>query len=539
MKIKYIKQTSLSQNSYVTIHNLLSLLDIPITKKTIKEQIASEENGNSLEGINNILQFFNFSTLSIEIQSNKLPEIYFPAIAHLHDDNEYFVVLQSIKDNKVYYIDPIIGWTSKKIEEFAQNWSGIVLMAIPQENAGESDYKQKYREDFINQIRFPLVILTLMFFVVLTLFSSPLTSLSIYSLLLVKFVGLGVGVLLLRQEVGHTNSWVDKVCHIHKKTNCNSVLSSKMARIFGLFSMSDLGFIYFLGGFLWLLLGVLWGNSNIHSQLLWAMNLLVIPYTFFSIYYQARVVKQWCVLCLIVQGLFYVEFFLLLTYFSEPFNNLTSLNVPLLLFVFLLPILFLSVFKPLFLTSKSFEQLSLSLKSLQKDSHIFSTLLKKQKIVNIPSEEESLIIGNVQTPIIITMAASVFCQRCELAKEEIINIIKNHPEKVHLRIIFVIDPEDFENIIHQYIYSLYIERGKEVLLEVLEFWHKNKNFEMLKKRFPVKTVKDTEIKLLQDIQIDWIYQHSIKSVPQLFINQYQFPNLYQIKDLNYHIPKIA
>ena len=37
--------------------------------------------------------------------------------------------------------------------------------------------------------------------------------------------------------------------------------------------------------------------------LLLGINILALPYTIFSVYYQWRVAKQWCVLCLVVQGL--------------------------------------------------------------------------------------------------------------------------------------------------------------------------------------------------------------------------------------------
>ncbi|HEY2722735.1 MAG TPA: hypothetical protein VGI82_13465 [Chitinophagaceae bacterium] len=33
------------------------------------------------------------------------------------------------------------------------------------------------------------------------------------------------------------------------------------------------------------------------------LNIFALPYTLFSVYYQWKVAKQWCILCLAVQGL--------------------------------------------------------------------------------------------------------------------------------------------------------------------------------------------------------------------------------------------
>jgi len=45
------------------------------------------------------------------------------------------------------------------------------------------------------------------------------------------------------------------------------------------------------------------GEASASLAIVSLFNLLALPYIIFSVYYQWRVAKQWCVLCLAVQAL--------------------------------------------------------------------------------------------------------------------------------------------------------------------------------------------------------------------------------------------
>jgi len=105
----------------------------------------------------------------------------------------------------------------------------------------------------------------------------------------------------------------DKLCHLNKATNCNTVLNDKASKVFGWFGWADVGFVYFTGGFLFLLL-----NLNEQSlSLLAILSALSVPYPLFSIYYQGFVLKKWCPMCLGIQLILIIEFILLLPLFSQ------------------------------------------------------------------------------------------------------------------------------------------------------------------------------------------------------------------------------
>jgi len=140
-------------------------------------------------------------------------------------------------------------------------------------------------------------------------------------LTLFKTAGLITSILLLIQSIDSNNPLVQVLCQGGGKTDCNAILSSKAAKVpipiaIGIeLTWSEVGFFYFAGTWLLLLFG---GGSPAIWQALALLNFISLPYTVYSIYYQARVAKQWCVLCCTVQALLWLEFFsLTLTPLSE------------------------------------------------------------------------------------------------------------------------------------------------------------------------------------------------------------------------------
>jgi uncharacterized membrane protein len=126
------------------------------------------------------------------------------------------------------------------------------------------------------------------------------------SILMFKIVGFCTSVVLVIGELGHP--FFDRFCPRGEKFNCHAVMESPAAKLFGLIPMADVGGIYFSGGIILICFSVLHFNFFQQIFLLALLNLLTLPYTIFSVVYQAVVVKKWCALCLIVQLTFWFEF---------------------------------------------------------------------------------------------------------------------------------------------------------------------------------------------------------------------------------------
>jgi hypothetical protein len=72
--------------------------------------------------------------------------------------------------------------------------------------------------------------------------------------------------------------------------------------------MADLGVLYFAGTLLVLVSSAFSPDFYYHVLYLGVLNLFTLPYTLFSVAYQAFRVRKGCALCLIVQAVFWLEF---------------------------------------------------------------------------------------------------------------------------------------------------------------------------------------------------------------------------------------
>lgn len=90
--------------------------------------------------------------------------------------------------------------------------------------------------------------------------------------------------------------------------DCKRVIDSPAGMVFGLVHTADLGVLYFAGTLLVLLISAFSPGFYYLALYLGLLNLLTLPYTIFSVAYQVFRMKRGCALCLIVQAVFWLEF---------------------------------------------------------------------------------------------------------------------------------------------------------------------------------------------------------------------------------------
>jgi hypothetical protein len=141
--------------------------------------------------------------------------------------------------------------------------------------------------------------------------------------------------------------------------------------------------------------------------------MLALPYTLFSFYYQWRVVKQWCVLCLAVQSL-------LLLGAASAFTNqlglpLSALSIGFIikaLLVFMLPALSWYSIKPYLLKLQQAKTTKREYLRIKFNTEIFETLLKKQKTISVPVDGLGIDLGNPAATNTLIKVCSLYCGHC-------------------------------------------------------------------------------------------------------------------------------
>ncbi|MFT6961811.1 MAG: putative membrane protein [Flammeovirgaceae bacterium] len=329
---------------------------------------------NSLSALSNILFDYKIPNMIVRLEAEDLTDIPYPAIAYLADGE--FVILENLADNKIHYQHPKTGSVSESLAEFSEKWSGITILAEPDSNSKEPNYKANKKAEKLGVFRKSALVFIALLIIGFTIFNFQ--NLVFTGMAFLKVIGIGFSVLLLIAQSDQSNSLVQKLCNTSKKTSCQTVLDSKASNLFGWLSLSELGLVYFSGGFLVLLFSSFSvGSIQIFPFLAW-LSVLALPYTLFSVYYQKFVVKQWCPLCLGVLVLLWLEFALGFQFLNlSTFPTLNVPNLQLLTLGFAIPIAFWLLAKPWWQKSQQLNPTKQELNTFKMDGEVFGSLLEK------------------------------------------------------------------------------------------------------------------------------------------------------------------
>ncbi len=112
-----------------------------------------------------------------------------------------------------------------------------------------------------------------------------------------KILGVLLYVCIWAVKRGRAPVFLQQWCSLTPTTDCLRVIRS---RPLGIVDMAEVGMVYFVGGLLVLLSGLVGIGSRENTVILYGLSWLSIPYLLFSLYYQYAVVGKWCTLCLSV-----------------------------------------------------------------------------------------------------------------------------------------------------------------------------------------------------------------------------------------------
>ena len=518
-------------NPDAAVNKLLKELSISIDAETINAELEKHPDYPSLLAISDVLSAFNIENAAYRVDLENLANVPCPFIAHTSINAGDFLVVNTMDGDKVTVSSE--KWNNHKmsLDEFKKIFKGIVLTAEP-----SADFKTTNTlSTTLTAIKNPAIIAGGVLILVSAVFvSGYFTNLNWQTLLLTVFktAGLITSVLLLIQSIDSNNPLVQKLCQGGSKTNCNAILSSKAAKVFEGLTWSEVGFFYFAGT--WLLL--LFGSGS--ATIWWALailNVISLPYTFYSIYYQARVAKQWCVLCCTVQALLWLEFISLVTNiqtFSLSFGD--GRNAAIIIVCLLTPVVLWMLLKPLFLKLQQLQPLKQQLRKFKYNTDLFNNTLTAQPKYAQPDDTWSIVLGNVEAENIITMVSNPYCGPCAKAHNQLAELLE-HRDDIQARIVFTANntDEDIKTPVSRHLMALNEQPDKTIVKQALHDWYeqKQKSYEAWAKVYPVQLIEADFQKL--DKQKTWCEMAEVTFTPTMLLNGYRLPDLYQLPDLKY------
>jgi hypothetical protein len=232
--------------------SILDLLKVKHTKDFSTGYFNEHPHKNNMFGLSKMLSDYGIENAGTKIENKEedIFEIETPFIAHAGGD---FVTVYKVDAEKVHFI-----WRGKDIstpiKQFIESWSGIVLLAEPTENAIEPNYKDHRKKEILNNIqKYGLLFAGGLLLVLAYITNALFTNAGLNFLIILNFIGVYISYLLVLKQLHIHSEYADKICSLLKQHDCNNVLESKAAKLWGVFGWSEIGLGYFIANTLILL----------------------------------------------------------------------------------------------------------------------------------------------------------------------------------------------------------------------------------------------------------------------------------------------
>jgi len=337
-------------------------------------------------------------------------------------------------------------------------------------------------------------------------------------LLTVKAVGLGLSLVLVSFYF-RSSMTLHYFCGLGERFNCDDVLNSPASHI-GKVPVADIGLLYFLGG----LIALIFTNSI--PELTLILTILALPYTLFSISYQAFIIKKWCWLCLSIQLVLWVELAILI--FKAKINFLSLLApayqitlesisayaIPSVIWLILAPVI------------KGYNKGQVKITSLKEialsKSAITHQLAQTQPVSLEASEDLSLefTLGNINSTTNIMLVTDPECPMCAEKFLTLSSLITQYSEEMSLTIrLYCPDEEGYA--IGEHVFGHIHNNSQNVAYRALKSWFDNtsQSIDKWKKQNPIKD-KEALYAARKSIsaQAYWYDQTERPGTPDIFIN---------------------
>jgi uncharacterized membrane protein len=505
------------------LDKLLSLKNIKHTLLNAEIIASSEPNAENMFGYVSMLKNYNIAAVAGQVEPSFYPTLQqkTPFITHLEQGS--FAVVDSFGEQNVNYYIHNQPRNSVSLADFEKTWKGIVLLPEFTERVTEKDYFQNMLKQYLPKIALLFITFTLLF---LFLKNLPFASFSNENILsasyfFIKIIGFFITILLLKVSYFSGGGLANSFCNISKKANCNTILQSKEATLFGgLISWSEIGLFYFSGT----LLSLIFVPTSI--SMLYAFSFLSFFFIFYSLYYQYFVLKIWCPLCLGVLACILGENLILALNFKGINFSLDFLSIVFLL----LPVCIWYLLKDTLIEHHQQKKEVSQLLKFKGNQDIFESLLVKQPRTIIPKNIKQLYFGNPDAQMQITIISNPTCPPC--AKNHAIaeQLLNENSENIGLNLMWYASAEDemINTKVAQYFTEIYEQKGKETCIETMNDWFAKKNFDSLKSQ--VESVSADSIEEVRKMY-QFCKEDQISHTPYILINNHLLPDLYELSDI--------
>jgi len=200
-----------------------------------------------------------------------------------------------------------------------------------------------------------------------------------------------------------------------------------------------------------------------------------------------------------------------------------------------LPILAWVFIKPYLLQAIQLKPVKKQLRDFKYNAEFFEKALTREMKYALLSEEDSIILGNREAELVITMVSNPYCKPCARAHKTLDEWLAVRDD-IKLQMVFTPpDAKDPKWEVASHLMSLKLTQDDPSLKRALDDWYgkKYKNYAAWAKHYRVKE-DVVNVELLKR-QAGWCKMTKVTSTPTVFINGRKLPPNYQPEDIKYFI----
>lgn len=282
--------------------DFLSVLNVKHTEEYSDARFATMP-FPTLFGLSELLKEYGIGSIGLnvakETREKALNEFPKPFLA---DTEDGFLIIEKINDSNLTYLSQHKEFTAP-VSEVAEAWNGIALLAEKDEESIEPDYEKHWIAEKAQGVKSWILRLLIAALFGFAIWCSGLwTHWAAWLLAIFDMAGITLSFLLVQKALGIQNKAADAVCSVLEEGGCDQLSRSDASSFMGIFKWSEVGLSYFSVS----LLAMFLFPSIL--PVLAAINIVCLPYTVWSIWYQRFRAKTWCTLCVSVQCTLWVLF---------------------------------------------------------------------------------------------------------------------------------------------------------------------------------------------------------------------------------------
>lgn len=406
-KRKFIK-TPITQHSIGIILNLGSLLGVHLKKSKVIRDLASHSDYPSVLATSDTLTSYGINNQGLILEKDSLHEQILPLVCMVTDATHEAsnVIVTSVQNDAVEYLDPSSGYITEPIDVFTQKWNGIALVIEP-----PSEMAKMQQPKSMAMLFYQRLVFIVPFFIAL---SSILTFIfqgffvgAILSVLYTFAIYLSFS--LVHEELD--NDFIESFCSRFFSNGCLSVINSKPGLLVPYLKLSEIGLLYYVTTAMLLsIFSVLGLSTDVLMVVVCITSFAGVIFSFISFYYQVKVLDIVCIPCNLISLLNWLIFILAFT----SVKNISAFHVEwshvvLIAIFYVTGILFAVIVRNWVNLSLVTRDDEVIIKNIFTSSWFFPALESNSEKEKNPIDLNELVFGDIHSKDVVRLVVSPYC----------------------------------------------------------------------------------------------------------------------------------